>query len=832
MNYLLAIVLLLLVFKYTTEGKKRTKRKSEATETKHTISVANNNNYLSLSNGLQLHISDGPSYNQLKSWVKEIDSNYGSVTHFDAVSREREVVSKINNGIWNSQTYHEYQRIAAGTGNVDSAKLLISYGVGQSLHEINISKSFLSKIFKTISQCDLNSFEKLSLHADFSYDIMSSDGTTLLIAASYYGCFPIVSSILTNNDDIDVDFASLNGMNALLVACSNGHSKIAEILVLQGHANVNYKHKFIGTTALHMAAELNHAHVITSLCVTLSADVSMAVTHVSIGGNPLHTAADCGASEDTIIALIRDCKIDSSLLLNGDTTPLYLAVQGGHMRTVHALLTGGADPSFAMPNTYILNNKQNKQIISNNKIFKDRNNNYISPINSEAGNGAEAIHAAAEYGHLEIFKYLLNFNADVNTRSIGVSPLHLAVQYNRENIVNYLLTETVTSGLGVQVDLPSLIDGSTPLFVAVGLGHTHLVQALLKANASLTIPENSQGLFPLLHAVLRGKYPTVSLLLRAGAPINQRSEVLQISSLSIAASRGDLKMVKLLLKHDANVCLRDRNNETVFHFIVSSHKAYDDKNNGDGVIDVLRTVLTAYKNMHSTTCTTISEQANNNINNINNNVCLNLLHQKSSVSNLTAISLAVRKGYTSLVEIFLTFDSTPESIDVHVLVCVLYHAIDTNHLQIVKLIFSNEKTVNNNLLNINDELNLKEQELQLQLYVAFTLTPLLLAIERNAYAIVHYLLVEADPPADPNKGVSGTAPGIFQQPLLLTVVRGSRTSASIVKLLLEAGANCDITVAIATTATSSYVYETLIEISRRKRDFDTLQILSNHKSCN
>ena len=36
-------------------------------------------------------------------------------------------------------------------------------------------------------------------------------------------------------------------------------------------------------------------------------------------------------------------------LLNGDTTPLYLAAQRGHVRAVRALLKAGANKDFEMP---------------------------------------------------------------------------------------------------------------------------------------------------------------------------------------------------------------------------------------------------------------------------------------------------------------------------------------------------------------------------------------------------------------------------------------------------------------------------------------------------
>jgi ankyrin repeat protein len=42
----------------------------------------------------------------------------------------------VESGAWTPQAYHEYQRMAAGTGNVDSARLMMDYGVGMTIADI------------------------------------------------------------------------------------------------------------------------------------------------------------------------------------------------------------------------------------------------------------------------------------------------------------------------------------------------------------------------------------------------------------------------------------------------------------------------------------------------------------------------------------------------------------------------------------------------------------------------------------------------------------------------------------------------------------------------
>jgi hypothetical protein len=78
--------------------------------------------------------------------------------------------------------------------------------------------------------------------------------------------------------------------------------------------------------------------------------------------------------------------------------------------------------------------------------------------------------------------------------------------------------------------------------------------------------------------------------------------------------------------------------------------------------------------------------------------------------------------------------------------------------------------------------------------------------------------------SDPNKGIPNG--GLSQSPILLAVIRGQ---SGIVKLLLEAHAHCNVIV--ATQADDSQYGETLVEIGRKRRDYDTSQVLLSFEQC-
>ena len=122
---------------------------------------------------------------------------------------------------------------------------------------------------------------------------------------------------------------------------------------------------------------MNQASAIAVLCKHY-ANTNLLTT--STRSNALHVAAHSNASEETIAALVNDCGLDpNNGLMNGDTTALYLAAVHGYPETVRALLKYGANPSFAMPRSSLISNREIAVAASR------RAQSFGSPINSQEG---------------------------------------------------------------------------------------------------------------------------------------------------------------------------------------------------------------------------------------------------------------------------------------------------------------------------------------------------------------------------------------------------------------------------------------------------------------
>lgn len=102
-------------------------------------------------------------------------------------------------------------------------------------------------------------------------------------------------------------------------------------------------------------------------------------------------------------------------------------------------------------------------------------------INTQDGFGKTALIAAVRSGSLDLVKYLIDKDADPNIRSTeGTSALHIAAACGHLPIISILLD------MGMPINLTDKY-GMTPLFMACGAGNVETVRYLLSRNADASI---------------------------------------------------------------------------------------------------------------------------------------------------------------------------------------------------------------------------------------------------------------------------------------------------------------------------------------------------------
>lgn len=166
-------------------------------------------------------------------------------------------------------------------------------------------------------------------------------------------------------------------------------------------------------------------------------------------------------------------------------------------------------------------------------------------VNAPAGDGATALHFAAEADDLDLIDLLLEAGANVNaTNRFNVTPLELAAVNGDRAAIERLLAA------GANVNATSR-EGQTPLMTAARTGRLDAVQALIEHGATVEAAEQWRGQNALMWAAGEGHTDVVAALIDAGADVNATSKS-GFTPLLFAVRNAHIDTLRYLLDHGAN----------------------------------------------------------------------------------------------------------------------------------------------------------------------------------------------------------------------------------------------------------------------------------------
>ena len=159
--------------------------------------------------------------------------------------------------------------------------------------------------------------------------------------------------------------------------------------------------------------------------------------------------------------------------------------------------------------------------------------------------GNTALHAAADHGHPECVRALLEAGADVNKAGDGGdTALHAAARYGNADSVRALCE----AGADVNTEMagrPIL----TPLYSAIMRDQSECVRVLCEAGADVNQAADG-GATPLQAAAMKGQTDCVRALLEYGASVNHGGGA-GVTPLFVAARQGHTFCVHLLSSYGA-----------------------------------------------------------------------------------------------------------------------------------------------------------------------------------------------------------------------------------------------------------------------------------------
>eukprot|EP00057_Strongylocentrotus_purpuratus_P023520 XP_011677994.1 PREDICTED: ankyrin repeat domain-containing protein 50-like [Strongylocentrotus purpuratus] len=187
-------------------------------------------------------------------------------------------------------------------------------------------------------------------------------------------------------------------------------------------------------------------------------------------------------------------------------------------------------------------------------------------VNIGYNDGSTALHSAAQYGHLQVTKYLISEGAETKKGdNDGKTALHLAAQGGHIDVTKYYLISQ-----GAKVNMGDN-EGVTVLHIAAQEGHLDVIKYL--------ISQGAEGVTALQLAAQEGHLDVTKFLISQEAEVNRGNNEGR-TALHSAAFNGHLDVTKYLINEGAEVNIGD--NESVTALEVAAQEAEVNMGDNEG----------------------------------------------------------------------------------------------------------------------------------------------------------------------------------------------------------------------------------------------------------
>ncbi|KAF4501632.1 ankyrin 1 [Fusarium agapanthi] len=472
----------------------------------------------------------------------------------------RDLLGSYSDGIeFGDQNLHEAARIVSHSYNDEALREFVK-GLPKSLKALATAQESAVNL-EAIENQEKNPLQEPASDETISNDREASDPQTDEPISSPYDWLMMPMHRAVKSGMIDV-VSKLLGMGVgpnppkgttpndssfIYTTLANSHLEVAKLLIDAG-ASPTAKNVH-GYTPLHVATRWSSGETV-ELLLSCGAPIA---DKDSADRTALEIAAIWGDFTTLEVMLSRKEEIER-MFHDPDLHPVNLAVEYENKKCLALLLSHGFSPNVATlkGDTALRMAIQNTRLDLCKMLLESNADPDLTPDKANT----PLIQAISE-GDLDIVKLLIENKATVDKREApphdgwSRTPLQVAVDWNRPEIVQYLL------GKGADPDARDS-DGIPIICAAVSGGHTNMVQWLVDANADVNVVYLDSKITSLHEA-----YPhpeIVRLLLEHGADIN-RGNADSRTALNFAIVTNNLATVQMLLEAKTKP---DINTDTIY----------------------------------------------------------------------------------------------------------------------------------------------------------------------------------------------------------------------------------------------------------------------------